>query len=43
MWQRRFVVAPLADLAPDVVPAGALEASEGAVRRLTLTLSPNRF
>ena len=41
MWQRRFVVAPLGDLAPDVVPAGALEASEGTVRRLTLTLSLN--
>lgn len=34
MWQRRFVVAPLADLAPELVPAGALEASEGTVRRL---------
>ena len=22
MWERRFVVAPLADLAPDVVPKG---------------------
>ncbi|CAN5213239.1 hypothetical protein BH24ACT1_BH24ACT1_08060 [soil metagenome] len=34
MWQRRFVLAPLADLAPDVVPAGALEACEGTVHRL---------
>lgn len=38
MWQRRFVVVPLADLAPEVVPAGALEASEGTVRRLDLIL-----
>lgn len=34
MWQRRFVVEPLAELAPEVVPAGALGASEGRVRRL---------
>ena len=39
MWQRRFVVAPLADLAPDLVPAGALEASRGTVDRLDLSLS----
>lgn len=38
MWQRRFVVAPLADLAPELVPAGALAASEGSVRRLDLAL-----
>lgn len=38
MWQRRFVVAPLADLAPDLVPAGALEASQGTVHRLDLGL-----
>lgn len=43
MWQRRFVVAPLADLAPDLVPAGALEASEGRVRRLDLVLSRPSF
>jgi 2-amino-4-hydroxy-6-hydroxymethyldihydropteridine diphosphokinase len=42
LWHRRFVVAPLADLAPDLVPAGALEASEGTVRRLGLTLSYGR-
>lgn len=34
MWQRRFVLAPLADLAPDLVSADALAASEGEVRRL---------
>lgn len=33
LWRRRFVVAPLADLAPDLVPPGALEAAEGEVRR----------
>ncbi len=34
MWHRRFVLAPLADLAPELVPADALEASEGDVRHL---------
>lgn len=34
MWQRRFVLAPLRDLAPDLVPAEAVEAAEGTVRRL---------
>ena len=43
MWQRRFVVAPLADLAPDLVPAGALEASQGTVHRLDLGLSQVSF
>lgn len=32
MWQRRFVLAPLADLAPDLVPADRLAAAEGEVR-----------
>jgi 2-amino-4-hydroxy-6-hydroxymethyldihydropteridine diphosphokinase len=32
MWQRRFVLAPLADLAPDLVPVDALAAAEGDVR-----------
>ena len=40
MWQRRFVLAPLADLAPELVPAETLAASEGEVRR---TGSPLRF
>jgi 2-amino-4-hydroxy-6-hydroxymethyldihydropteridine diphosphokinase len=31
MWQRRFVVAPLQDLAPDLVDDAAVEAAEGAV------------
>ncbi len=34
MWQRRFVLAPLRDLAPDLVTPDALDAAEGAVRRL---------
>ena len=34
MFQRRFVLAPLADLAPDLVPPDVLERSEGGVRRL---------
>jgi 2-amino-4-hydroxy-6-hydroxymethyldihydropteridine diphosphokinase len=34
LWQRRFVVAPLADLAPDLADAAAVEAAEGEVRRL---------
>jgi 2-amino-4-hydroxy-6-hydroxymethyldihydropteridine diphosphokinase len=31
MWQRRFVLAPLRDLAPDLVPPEAVEQSEGHV------------
>lgn len=34
LWERRFVVAPLADIAPDLVPAGALAAAGGVVRRI---------
>jgi 2-amino-4-hydroxy-6-hydroxymethyldihydropteridine diphosphokinase len=34
MWERRFVLAPLRDLAPQLVPPGALERAEGAVRRI---------
>jgi 2-amino-4-hydroxy-6-hydroxymethyldihydropteridine diphosphokinase len=34
MWERRFVLAPLADLAPELVPAEALSVAGGAVRRL---------
>lgn len=34
MWERRFVLAPLADLAPDLVGADRLEAAGGRVRRL---------
>ncbi len=32
MWQRRFVLAPLRDLAPELVSAEALETAEGDVR-----------
>ena len=35
MWERRFVLAPLRDLAPDLVPESALAASEGDVRRVS--------
>jgi 2-amino-4-hydroxy-6-hydroxymethyldihydropteridine diphosphokinase len=33
MWQRRFVLAPLRDLAPDLVSEEQLAAAEGDVRR----------
>ena len=31
MWERRFVLAPLADLAPDLVDQAAVERAEGYV------------
>jgi 2-amino-4-hydroxy-6-hydroxymethyldihydropteridine diphosphokinase len=34
MWRRRFVLAPLADLAPDLVDADALEHAEGQVHHI---------
>ena len=34
MWQRRFVLAPLRDLAPDLVSAEAVLAAEGDVHRV---------
>lgn len=34
LWTRRFVVAPLHDLAPDVAGERALDASDGKVERL---------
>ena len=34
MWQRRFVLAPLRDLAPDLVSDEMLELAEGDVRRI---------
>jgi 2-amino-4-hydroxy-6-hydroxymethyldihydropteridine diphosphokinase len=33
LWQRRFVVAPLHDLAPDLADDAAVEAAEGTVQR----------
>jgi 2-amino-4-hydroxy-6-hydroxymethyldihydropteridine diphosphokinase len=33
MWERRFVLAPLRDLAPELVPPGSLERAAGVVRR----------
>ena len=38
MWDRRFVLAPLADLAPDLVPPDRLAAAEGDVRRTEVLL-----
>ena len=38
MFQRRFVLAPLADLAPELVPADVLAAAEGDVRRTSIDL-----
>lgn len=34
MWERRFVLAPLADLAPDLVTSAQLEAAGGEVTRM---------
>ncbi len=40
MWERRFVLAPLADLAPDLVPPERLAAAEGDIEsRPDLTLA----
>lgn len=33
MWARRFVLAPLRDLAPDLVPEEAVASADGEVRR----------
>ena len=38
MWRRRFVLAPLADFAPEVVDAERLAAAEGEVRRTEVRL-----
>jgi pantoate--beta-alanine ligase len=38
MRERRFVLAPLADLAPDLVPASELDGAGGEVRRTDLRL-----
>ncbi|MCI3950193.1 MAG: pantoate--beta-alanine ligase, partial [Acidimicrobiales bacterium] len=39
LWERRFVLAPLADLAPELVPADRLAAAVGEVRRTDLRLN----
>ncbi len=39
LWERRFVLAPLADLAPDLVPPEAVAAASGAVRRTAVDLA----
>lgn len=38
MWERRFVVAPLADVAPDLVTPDQVAAAEGDVRRTDVVL-----
>ena len=39
MWQRRFVLAPLADLAPDLVSPEQVAAAEGDVRQTDISLA----
>lgn len=39
MWQRRFVLAPLADLAPDLVSPEQVAAADGEVRRTDVSLA----
>jgi 2-amino-4-hydroxy-6-hydroxymethyldihydropteridine diphosphokinase len=39
MWQRRFVLAPLADLAPDLVSPEQVAAADGDVRRTEISLA----
>ena len=38
LWERRFVVAPLADLAPEIVPGAAVAAAAGDVTRTAIEL-----
>ena len=40
LWERRFVLAPLADLAPELVPAERLAGAGGEVRRTDVRLDP---
>ncbi|MBA2624278.1 MAG: 2-amino-4-hydroxy-6-hydroxymethyldihydropteridine diphosphokinase [Acidimicrobiia bacterium] len=39
MWERRFVLAPLADLAPELVPPEKLDSAAGRVVRTTTALT----
>jgi len=41
MWTRRFVLVPLADLAPELVPAEVLAAAAGDVWRTDIDLVPS--
>ena len=34
MWERRFVLAPLADLAPELVPPDLIQRADGEVTRV---------
>jgi len=43
MWERRFVLAPLADLAPELVPGRVLAQSEGRVSVIGPLDVPRRF
>lgn len=38
LWERRFVLAPLADLAPDLVPHAAVADAPGEVARTSIAL-----
>lgn len=40
LWERRFVLAPLRDLDPDLVTAAAVGAAAGWVRRTAIDLAP---
>lgn len=40
LWERRFVLAPLRDLDPDLVTAAAVAAARGEVSRTTIDLVP---
>ena len=43
MWERRFVLAPLRDLAPELVSSEQVSAAEGDVRRTDIDLEPRLY